>query len=156
MDNLVGKICDRDDAEESRKQLVGSKSDVIFRSLKKSIQDLVNGYNERHPQGFGFPNAIWIKTDWAGNTGVIRLDKNIEPKNSLVVEFPINSGQMNCCFTFGSEQDTQTIILSITNGTPGFKLNGKSHTSESIADSLLAMLIEPTSAAVKRPIGFKG
>ena len=155
MRNLVEEICDRDDAEKARRQRVGSKCEVVFRSLKKSIQDRVNIYNDRHFEGREAPNAIWIKSDWEGQLGWIKLDKNTEPKGSLLVEFPINSGEMKCRFTFGSEHHTETITLDVlTNGVPEFTLSRGKHTAEEIADALLAKLIDRKTTLVKRPIGF--
>src|ERR1700687_5089373 len=96
MTDLIDSISDQEDQEDQRMRRVASRADVIFRSFFTALKQRGARDTDRHPQDFGFPNAVWIKPDFDSRKAWVKVQKNIEPKTSLDLEFAINSGAMEC------------------------------------------------------------
>lgn len=155
MKDLVDRISDEEAREEQRKRLVGSRSDVIFNSVLTALKERITRYNDRHPQGYG-PNAIWIHHDFDSVKSWITVQKNIEPKTSFKLMFPINSGEMECAFVLGADEPKTTIILDVADSAPSFHVGRQQYSAETISDFLLLPLL--TGKWDSRPthsIGFK-
>jgi hypothetical protein len=157
MSDLVDMISDQEDNEQERTKRVAARSDVIFNSLFDALNDRVSRYNDRHPQGIGVPNAIWIKRSFDSLNQRATIQKNTEPKTSFGLEFPVNSGAMECTFALDPDHYSITITLDITNGVPDFYIDGESLSAVTVADALLQPVLTATRTAPKgkRPIGFQ-
>ena len=111
MSDLIDRISDQEEKERERKRRVGSRSTLIFRSLMAALKDRVSRYNDRNPHDFGFPDALLIQPSQSACNSTVKIEKTSDPKASLMVDFPINSGAMGCTFVFGPDQFSETIKL---------------------------------------------
>ena len=144
MSDVADRISDHDDAEAARKQNVGYRNSVVFDTLAKAFENLIAKYNERHPQGRWFPNAVTITSDPILNSSgssssesALQVQKNIEPAASLKLTFPIMSGEMLVTIASKAEKMKDTITLNIVNDVPTYDFGGKRFSAEALADLLL-------------------
>jgi hypothetical protein len=161
MSDVVDRISDLDNKEEERRLRVNRSSSMIFDCLWDALKERVERYNERHPQDRFFPNAVVIHRDWDSQHFKATIHKNIQPKNSLRIQFPINSGEMTCKLTLANGRMDAAITLDVSDGKPLFYMEGEAYSDDTIADTLLAPILStkwppamPTTAS-KRLIGFK-
>lgn len=151
--DVVDRISDYDDAELSRKQRVGQKSNVVFNALADALRSRITKYNERHSQGgFPFPDAvgmsagpIWGSSGKSSVESELKLKKNTDPASSLALNFPINSGAMQVQITTTNTIEA-TIMLDIVNDTPAYDLDGKRYSADSLADLLLEPVLSSTGS----------
>jgi hypothetical protein len=150
--DVVDKILKQDNADESRKSRVAQKNDLVFNALVEAVRERMNKYNEGHPQGFGFPNAMVMSAGpiWGSNgktsiASELKVKKNITPTTSLTLKFPISDGEMKVKITRTKTVDA-TIGLDIMNDTPVYDLGGKRQTADSLADVLLEIVLSSTGS----------
>ena len=157
MSDAVDRISDHDDAEAARIRRVATKNDVVFGSLVQAIKNRVSKYNKRHPQGFGFQNAVLIdegphsSTNWS-----LKIQKNVEPLSSLTLEFPINSGAMEAELSAMNVKFSGRITLDVANNTPTYDFNSTRHSAGSLAECLLGLVFSADEGFLDagRKIGF--
>jgi hypothetical protein len=150
--DVADRISNRDDAEASRKQRVAQKNDIVFNALVETFKERISKYNERHPQGFGFPNAVLMSAGpiWgsSGTTSVqseLKVRKDTPPTSSLALNFPIKDGAMQVEITT-TKTIQATIGLDILDNTPAYSLDGKRYSADGLADLLLEPVLSSTGS----------
>jgi len=158
MPDTVDEMSDHDDAERARKQRVSAEHTIVFGSLFEALQGRVSRYNERHRQDFALPPAVSIdeeKEPLFSSKHSLKIQKNTEPRSSLTLDFPINSGAMQVEVSAKPQKLGGSVNLDIVNDTPTYYFGGKGHSAESLADLLLvAVLSSKEFLDAGRKIGF--
>ena len=169
MSDVADRISDQDDAEAARKQTIGQNNNIVFDSLVSAFRERIPKYNERHPQGFGFPNAVVISAgpilESSGRTShesELKVQKNVAPTSSLTLNFPIMSGAMQVKITSKAGTLNDTIRLDIVSDTPVYDFDGNRYFAEGLADLLLEPIFSSMgtfgsstgTSQVGRKIGF--
>ena len=150
--DVADRISNEDDAEASRKQRVARKNNIVFNALVEAFQGRISKYNERHPQGFGFANAVVMNAGpilgSTGRTSVeseLKVRKNTAPTSSLALNFPIKDGAMQVKIATTKTIQT-TIGLDILNDTLAYFLDGKRYSADSLVDLLLEPVLSSTGS----------
>ena len=155
MADVVDRVSDQDDADANRKRRVGAKCNVVFESVFNLLRERVLKYNERHPQGFGFPNAMFLNEGpFSSSKCSLDMQKNTEPHSSLTLEFPINSGSMQVECSAESGKSSISIEIDIVSDTPTYSISGNSHSAEALAELLIGRLVAPGLREGWTKIGF--
>jgi hypothetical protein len=148
MSDVADRISDHDDAEAARILRVGAKSNVVFWSLFNALGKRVSKYNERHPQGFGFPNAVFMNEGpFSSREYSLKIQKNTEPRSLLTLDFPINSGAMQFELSAKTGKRSGSLTLDVVNDTPTYCFQSEQHSAESLAD----LLLEPVLSSSELP-----
>jgi hypothetical protein len=147
MAGIVDRISDRDDAEAAR------TAKIAFASLLRALKDRVSKYNNRHPQQF--TTTVSIKGGYLhGTQRSLNIEKNTEPRSSLNLDFPINSGAMLFKLSSTTGNFSGTIKVAVEHNQPTYDFGGKMHSTESLADLLFQVLSSTEPLAEMRTTGF--
>jgi hypothetical protein len=123
---------------------VAEANNGIFDLLMTALSDRVSRYNKRHPQDFGFPNAVWInKGPFQSTAHTCKIQKNTEPKASISLDFPFNSGDLKVEFSSNAGNETGAIIIDIRNNVPSFYFGARTFSADNLADFLLKPVLDP-------------
>jgi hypothetical protein len=144
MSDWVGELSNQDDEDKARIGRVAAKNQHIFGLLTQELRVWASTYNGRNPQGIGFPNAVTTHDGpFQSASFSVEVRKNTEPKASLKLDFPINSGAMTFEHLSSTGKRSGTIRLDIKGETPTFQVDMATHSAESLVRLLLQPVLFP-------------
>ena len=121
-----------------------SRCNDFFIPLFKALKERVSRYNKRHPQEFGFPNAVLIDDGFSSSNLALDIRTTIEPKSSLTLDFPINSGAMQIKVVSQAGEFDHSIGLDVVDSTPKYYWNRNEDSADAVAELLFERFLSPT------------
>jgi hypothetical protein len=151
MSDLIDRVSAYDDAEQKRKQRVAAHNNFIIASLGTALDERRARYNRSHPQDRYAPEALTQSTARESSTEFsIEVAENTEPRSSLRLEFPINSGGM-VFHRPSTSSESRTILVDYKDDAAVFYVGKDVYSNDSFADWLLSFVLFPEQSLPPTP-----